>query len=427
MMFVLLLPHVMRSLFYFAIICLLFAAMPLHGQDNKTKILLMSYPDTVSINQKDSDMVTLGVPQKDIGDVFRALFKKKNIVANDSVTSKPELSIIPALGYTLTSGLAIVLSGNMAFRTGPKSRISTILASMDYTQKQQFTLPVQTNIWTKHNTFNFIGEYKFFRYPQSTYGLGSSSDITNENPMDYTFVRFYQVALHKVTKDIYLGAGYIYDNHWHITDEGPLNGGVNDYAMYGKISQATSTGLTLNGLYDTRNNSLSPTKGMYANVQYRNNFTFMGSTNRWSSLIVDVRKFFRFPANSSNVLALWSYNWLILNGRPNYLDLPATSWDTNTSTGRGYIQGRFRGAQMVYAEAEYRYRITKNGLLGGVIFLNGESFSAAPGTRLQGIQPAFGPGLRVKLNKTSKTNVAIDYGFGRQGSNGLFIDVGEVF
>jgi hypothetical protein len=66
-------------------------------------------------------------------------------------------------------------------------------------------------------------------------------------------------------------------------------------------------------------------------------------------------------------------------------------------------------------------------LLGGVVFLNGESFSAAPGTKLQTIQAGYGPGLRIKLNKVSKTNITVDYGFGSQGSNGLFIDVGEAF
>jgi hypothetical protein len=82
---------------------------------------------------------------------------------------------------------------------------------------------------------------------------------------------------------------------------------------------------------------------------------------------------------------------------------------------------------MLYLESEYRFQITNNGLLGGVVFVNAESLSAAPGTKLQSIQPAFGPGLRIKLNKVSRTNVAIDYGFGLQGSKGLFIDVGEAF
>jgi len=416
----------MRIYFHLFVLGLCLTALHGQAQEKLPKILLMSHPDTVSINQKDSATVEQGIQQKDMGDVFRAWFKKKSIETTDSVTSKPELSIIPAIGYTLTSGFAIVLSGNTAFRTGPKSRISTILASVDFTQKQQFTLPIQTNIWTKDNNFNFLGEYKFFRYPQSTYGLGSSADIADENPMDYSFFRFYQVALHKVTRNIYMGLGYIYDNHWSISDEGPLNGARNDYELYGRTGQATSTGFTINGLLDSRDNSISPMKGWFANVQYRDNVR-LGHSRRWTSLIVDIRKFIRWPEGSNNVLALWSYNWLILDGKPDYLDLPSTSWDTNTSTGRGYIQGRFRGAQMVYGEAEYRYRITENGLLGGVVFINAETFSAAPGTKLQSVQPSIGPGLRLKLNKTSKTNVAVDYGFGRQGSNGLFIDVGEVF
>ena len=82
---------------------------------------------------------------------------------------------------------------------------------------------------------------------------------------------------------------------------------------------------------------------------------------------------------------------------------------------------------MVYLESEYRYSITKNGLIGGVLFINAESFSAAPGTSLQRIQPGFGPGVRIKLSKISKTNIAVDYGFGNQGSRGVFVNVGEVF
>jgi hypothetical protein len=140
-----------------------------------------------------------------------------------------------------------------------------------------------------------------------------------------------------------------------------------------------------------------------------------------------LRKYYKFPANSDNVIAFWSYDWLVLSGKPPYLDLPSTSWDPYSTTGRGYIQSRFRGAQMIYGEVEYRFKILNNGLLGGVVFLNGESFSAAPGSKLESIQPGYGPGLRIKLSKASKTNLDIDYGFGNQGSNGLFLTVGEVF
>lgn len=413
----------------FQALCLLFAADANAQQNNhiplKT-IPVKSKTDTVK-TRKDSAMYINGVKQIDVADLLKKLFHISPGKGNDSVTSKPSFTVVPAVGYTLVSRLAAVLSGNLAFRTGPKSRISTIVASTSYTQNHQFTLPVQSDIWSRNNNYNFVGDYRFYKYPQSTFGLGSSSNIKDEDPMDFSYFQFYETVLRHITGNIYAGLGYVIDDHWNITDKGNLDGTVSDYAVYGKTAHAIASGFTLNALLDSRDNAINPSKGAYTSLQYRDNYTALGSTSNWRSLVVDVRKYFRFPAGSENVLALWNYEWLILGGRPAYIDLPSTQWDAYSATGRGYIQGRFRGAQMVYFEAEYRYRITANGLIGGTFFVNGESFSAAPGTRLQAMQPGFGPGLRIKLNTTSKTNISIDYGFGREGSRGLFIDVGEIF
>lgn len=369
------------------------------------------------------------VEQKDLSDVIRSIFHRESSITakNDSVTSKPEISVVPAVGYTLVSKLAIVLSGNMAFRTGPQSRISTVVASASYTQNKQFIIPVLSNIWTKHNELNFVGDYRFYKYPQSTYGLGSGSDIHSEDPMDFSFARFYETVYHRIAFNWYGGIGYAMDAYWNISHEGPKNGAPSDYERYGTSSHSLASGVTLNLLHDSRDNPINPLNGWYGLIQYRNSPSFLGSISSWQSMIFDFRKYFRLPGNSDNVLAFWTYDWFVLKGYPPYLNLPSTSWDPNTATGRGYIQGRFRGAQMVYAESEYRFKITRNGLIGGVFFVNAESLSAQQSTKLQTIQPALGPGLRIKLNKTSNTNIAIDYGFGRNNSRGLFIDVGEIF
>jgi len=395
-----------------------------------TKIYTDSVSHKLKVKLKSTDttkVIVNGTPQKDIYNVIGELFHKPAAPFEDSITSKPVFSVAPAIGYTLVSRLAIVLSGNVAFRTTPSSRISTIIGSTSYTQNKQFTIPIQTSIWTKDNLFNFVGDYRYFKYPQDTYGLGSNSKIQNSVPMDYSYFRFNETALRRITGNFYAGVGYIVDDHWDITYlENPeiSHPGLN---FYGRPRRTVSSGYTLNAVYDSRDNNINASKGAYINVVFRTSIRDLGSTNEWQSLVVDARKYIKFPDASDNVLALWSYDWLILNGRPGYLDLPSTSWDANSATGRGYIQGRFRGAQMVYFEAEYRYKITANGLLGGVIFGNAESFSAIQGSKLQSIQPAVGPGVRIKLNKLSKTNIAIDYGFGNQGSRGLFIDVGEAF
>jgi hypothetical protein len=366
--------------------------------------------------------------QSDVGDVFNSVFHiTPSPAKNDSIGLKPVVSVVPALGYALQSRLAFLISGNIAFRSAPQSRVSTVVSSLAYTQNKQITLPIQSSIWSKNNNYNFVGEIRLYKYPQSTFGLGSSSNIRNEDPMDYNYVRFSEIALRKITGNFYAGAGYIIDYHADITHTGTTNGVVSDYETYGPASHSVSSGLTLNGQFDTRDSPINPSEGLYASYEFRENLKTLGSTSTWNSLILDVRKYLRFPAASRNVIAFWSYDWLTLSGTPPYLDLPSTLWDASTNAGRGYIQGRFRGAQMVYAETEYRYAITGNGLLGGVVFINAQSFSAAPGTRLQAIQPGYGPGIRIKLNKVSKTNICVDYGFGRQGSRGLFVNVGELF
>ncbi|MDN3547238.1 hypothetical protein [Mucilaginibacter aquaedulcis] len=411
------------ALIGFVLTTLLFSNTRLYAQDKRyIPIGRTKYKDTLLVAHPDTTF------EKDLFDVIRSIFVKNYKQGKaDSVTTKPVISIVPAVGYTLQTDLAGTLSGNVVFRTAPNTRISTITVNPAYTQKKQVIIPLQSNIWTKDNEYDFIGDFRFYKYPQSSFGLGSNSDKANENPLDYTFFRFYETVLKQITGNFYAGLGYIFDDRWNMSEKGQANGQVSDFERYASGTRSISTGVTFNALFDSRDNSINASRGFYTSLQYRDNYTFLGSTTGWRSLIVDIRKYYKFPQGSDNVLAFWSYNWLVINGRPAYLDLPATGHDPGNTTGRGYIQGRFRGAQMVYLESEYRFKITRNGLLGGVAFINAESFSGAPGTPLQRIQPGFGPGLRVKLNKVSKTNIAIDYGFGRQGSRGLFINVGEVF
>ena len=82
---------------------------------------------------------------------------------------------------------------------------------------------------------------------------------------------------------------------------------------------------------------------------------------------------------------------------------------------------------MEYLEVEDRFAISENGLIGGVVFVNAQSFKKNLATQFSAIAPGYGFGLRLKLNKTSATNICVDYGFGLQGSQGISVNLGEVF
>lgn len=366
---------------------------------------------------------------KDLFDIVRSFSKKESSTTgvSDTFSSKPIYSVVPAIGYTLQTKLAAVISGNVAFRTAPQAKLSTITASSTYTQNRQFFIPVLSNISIKDNRYKLIGDLRFYKYPQSTFGLGSDAPIENEDPMNYDYFRLYETVLRQIKGNLYVGAGYNLDRHWRISHKGNLNGTESDYAKYESVKQTTSSGITINGLYDSRDNPINAGKGFYTSVQLRNNLKAIGSNTNWRSVIIDARKYLTFPGKSNNIIAFWSYNAFVIDGKPPYLDLPSTGWDNYNATGRGFIQGRYRGSKMVYLEMEYRFKITVNGLLGGVLYINEQAFSGVAGSSLQSFQKGYGTGLRIKLNKKSDTNLAIDYAFGTQGSKGLFITVGELF
>ena len=116
-------------------------------------------------------------------------------------------------------------------------------------------------------------------------------------------------------------------------------------------------------------------------------------------------------------------------GTAPYLSLPGTNYEMKNRSARAYVQGRFRGEDLVYAEMEYRFPISKcTGVLGGVLFVNGTTTSNRDGgvKIFDYTKAGYGFGLRVAADKSSRTNIAIDVGFGEK-STGIYFGAAEVF
>jgi hypothetical protein len=370
--------------------------------------------------------------ERDIKDVFRRKSKnKKPFLENEDLTQGRQMhfSFVPALGYTLQTGFAGILSANLAYFNDNKAdtKLSSISTSVTYSQYNQTIVPLQADIWTKNNKFNLISDNRFIAYPSDIYGLGGRTDPNKGVTINFSALKLHETVLKAVSKDFYIGAGIYYDNFWNIKALDPLTR-RKDSILTAELGKGeTAVGLTFRMLYDSRLNQINAEDGWYYNVVFRSNSKFMGSDANWQSLLVDVRTYFHFPENSKNVLAFWNLDWLTTNGTPPYLLLPSTGWDDQYNSGRGYIQGRYRGKNMLYAESEYRYRISRNGLFGGVFFVNLQNYSSEISSQFSTLIPGYGLGFRLKLNKHSGANLCLDYGFGKDGSRGFFVNLGEVF
>jgi hypothetical protein len=140
----------------------------------------------------------------------------------------------------------------------------------------------------------------------------------------------------------------------------------------------------------------------------------------------DFRSFSHFPGKSPNVLAIWTTLWFTFGHAP-YLDLPAIGWDTYGRSGRGFVQGHMRGANQVYLEFEYRMRFTRDGLWGGVVFGNLIATTVATGGQFEAADRGIGAGLRLKFNKRTNTNLAIDGAWGQDTKPRVFLGLQEAF
>lgn len=372
---------------------------------------------------------SVGKDQKDIRDVFHKLTRKEQPLELYKAQAKDfELSIVPAAGYTLQTGFTIILAANAVFYTDKQdlSHASTILTSIAYTQYNQVILPLSVNLWTRNKKYNIISDVRYMSYPSLTYGLGPSTTLADGYQIDFSYLKVHQTVLRRINKNLFAGVGYYLDHFWHEKEVNPVSA-TTSFEDYGLFTHETASGICLQAQWDNRANQVNPTGGSYASMRYRVSPKSMGSTDNWTLGVLELRKFIRFPKNTRNIIALWNYNWMTFSGRPPYLLLPSTGWDDFFNTGRGYIQGRYRAKNMSYLEAEYRFDLLKNGLLGAVVFTNLQTFSNTISTEYRKLVPGGGGGLRIKLNKNSSTNLAIDYGFGVDGSRGFFINLGEVF
>ncbi|WP_051293230.1 BamA/TamA family outer membrane protein [Olivibacter sitiensis] len=372
--------------------------------------------------------------QVDLIDIAKNLLKISPPKGPDSTEGKQfYFSFLPFSSEVPGGGTALITSTTAGFYKGDRNttNMSRITFTPYWNFGKRFGLPIRSYVWFKNNEWVIMGDTRFLRYPQYTWGLGNQYGEEDKFLINYTYIRFYQHALRRLSNHFYVGLGYNMDSRMNIRADAE-NGNFAEYVNYdygtGDGSNSLSSGVSLNLLYDTRTNSINPLDGCYAYFQYRVNPTLLGSDHLWRSTYLDLRKYFRFTqdVNKQNMLGLWMYYWGVLDTAVPYLDLPSIGWDVYNRSGRGFDQNRHRGRHLLYFESEYRKDITANGLLGFVVFANTNTVSGPKSRLMRDWHAAIGTGLRIKFNKGAGTNIAIDFGKSKDFS-GFQIGLDEVF
>lgn len=376
--------------------------------------------------------------QQQIGDF---LFPKKNVPLglNVPIVGKLITIIVPVISSAPATGVSVGAAAQVAVFMGPptSTRISQTSANITYTTKDQFLINVKSFLITSYNKFILQGDWRYYDFSQSTYGLGTNApadlevapnniwqnDISSgEQPMLFNYIKFHETISGKIFTNGYLGLGYHLDYHYKILDKNLADSSLTSHLAYSVYhgfnpKKYTLSGMSLNFTYDSRDNQLNTYKGFYANFQYRYNPEFLRSAANSSLVWIEVRAFKNLSKNKPrHLVGLWSFANIVASGKVPYLDLPAYGYDTRNRSARTFIQGRYRGEDMLYSELEYRFPISRcSQILGGVFFVNATTLSNRSGEikLFDYIRPGVGTGLRIMVDKLSRTNLGIDIGFSK--------------
>lgn len=370
--------------------------------------------------------------KRDLIDVFQSVFKYTPQKIKGRGRKKVYFSLIPTSSVVPGGGKALITSTSASFYLG--ARKNTFLSTVTFVPYLNFngrySLGFRNNIYTNKNKWNIQGDTRFSLYPEYVYGTKQNNNSDERVLITYKYVRFYQTVLKQIRPYLLVGMGYNLDYH---IDLQPINDsvGLPKFLGYTHGTQTNknsfSSGVTFNLLYDSRNNSQNPLPGAYVNLIYRVNPFFLGNgDNTWKSIYLDGRKYIDLKGPKRQVLALWSYLWTALDNNVPYLDLPSIGYEPYQRSGRGIEQNRYRGKSLFYVEGEYRADLRDDGLLGYVVFANTSTNTGPGNSKFSGFHPAIGTGLRIKFNKKSNTNIAIDFGVSR-GQSTFILNLGEAF
>ena len=387
---------------------------------------------------------------KDILDVLQQVFKMEEDTVEASQRSS--VSLLPIIGYNPSFGA--VLGANMVIgqqRGDPSNTGYSVYAlGLTYGSKGILTLQARHNVFQPNNIWNFQGNWQFSKYGLIDHSLGTNNDaycskafIVNDYPVTladstfpikYNYVRLLEKAYRKIGAHTYAGLGISLDIYDQITDLRFTDSTYTPHYLYSikhgyNPKNYSANGLLLAFQFNNREHPIRSYGGIYFDIYARFDMKWMGSTSNSIQIVYDFRKYWSLSKrNPEHVIAFWHWASYLVSGQAPYLELPYTGSDTYNRSGRGYTIGYFRGPSYAYFETEYRYPITRNKLISGVVFMNLQTASDDNHTKIySSYRVGAGAGFRILFQKDSRSAVCVDFSHGECGSEGIFFGLNEVF
>lgn len=336
------------------------------------------------------------------------LFTFQNASGQDSI-KRVKILPVPTVGYspeTRTYVGAVTLFTFNLFKDS-LTRTSNAKFEFNYTWNKQLILDTEWNYFLKEEKWFTKGKLQYSDYPDFYYGVGSNTPESNKLLYFSKRIVFEANILKKAGNKFFLGPNVRYINYYNVSYTGALS--------YPELTSNYTIGVGITLLRDTRDNLLTPEKGLYFNFNAGYNF----SKTNYGQTTIDLRYYKTWAEKFTWANRLFSeYNFRT----PPIYDYAFLGGDQFV---RGYDYGRYRNKNLSSWQTELRlHLIWKFGLaaFGGLSNLyNAANFN------VENTKPNYGLGLRFLVDKHDKTNLRLDYALGNSDNSGFYISFGESF
>ena len=229
----------------------------------------------------------------------------------------------------------------------------------------------------------------------------------------------------KIVGDFYLGILYYGTQTSYKFDQGTQE--ENDFTeLFFKergITDNFVSSIGLNFAFDSRDYIYNPTQGAIISIRPKLNAKWLGSDNDYVDTDYKLAYYHSFA--DTKVLAVAASGGFATG------DVPFDGYQNYgfRNNLRGYTTGKYKGANMVAIQAEYRWRFYKR--WGAVVFAGTGSIWGDEKNNHEFAErawlPSAGLGIRFMVSREKKINLRLDYAWGVDGNQGLYFGVMEAF
>jgi outer membrane protein assembly factor BamA len=346
-------------------------------------------------------------------------------------TKKYKLAPMPILLVTPETDLVVglALQAYWKFGKSPVTFTSTASTTIQYTTRKQLISWTKWDFFLKENRLRLNGELKYQKYPNKYWGIGYNTPNEFESNYSYKQV-FLNFKWLTSIKDIplFFGISYRFNYQYDIQPLDTPNI-LSDIERPTGYKKFLNNGIGLAAMWDTRDHNIYPYSGVWAQLTThyfldRDVANINDEKIQFFSMQLDIREYFSFFKNlkTPHVLALQQYI-NINSDDPPFDVLSKVGGDLY---GRGYWEGRYRDRVMMSMQAEYRLPLFWR--IGMVGFAGVSEVASDFGSfKFDQIKWFAGTGIRFAMFPKDRVNLRVDFGFGRDGSRGVYFKLNESF